>query len=81
MKLIYTLAVAAMIAVAMPSTSFGASSAAPAAAPEVKLPYTFICPHCDMKITVKSKDEWAKSCTPCPCGTTNLGCYKAIKKK
>jgi hypothetical protein len=43
--------------------------------PDVKLPFTFTCPHCSMKITIKTKDDWKKDCPDCACGVNNLGCY------
>jgi hypothetical protein len=53
--------------------------------PDVKLPFTFTCPHCSMKITIKTKDDWTKDCPDCACGVNNLGCYydslKTKKKK
>jgi hypothetical protein len=49
-------------------------------APDVTLPYTFTCPHCGMKITIKTAADWNKSCQTCACGKTNLGCYNDIKK-
>jgi hypothetical protein len=84
MKLIYTLAVAAVLAFAMPSTFYAVPAATAATStqtiPDVKYPFTFVCAHCGIKITLKSKDDWSKPCAACPCGTTNLGCYKPGKK-
>lgn len=56
------------------------NSAAAKAPPSVTLPYTFECPHCNMKITVKTLADWKKDCQTCACGTTNLGCYHEKKK-
>ena len=55
-------------------------SAAPKLPPIVSLPYTFECPHCNMKITIKTPADWKKDCLTCACGTTNLGCYHEKKK-
>lgn len=87
MKTLHILAIAVVLASGMPAiSSFADAPSQPAASadakiPDVKYPFTFVCPHCNMKITVKSKEDWFKHCGPCPCGTNNLGCYKAIKKK
>lgn len=51
----------------------------PPAASDIKYPYTFICEHCHMKITVKNADELKKECQGCPCGMTNEKCMP--KKK
>ena len=48
--------------------------------PAVALPYTFICPHCGIKITIKTAADWNKDCNSCACGKTNLGCYFEKKK-
>ena len=58
-------------------TPMSASSKVP---PTVSLPYTFECPHCNMKITIKTPADWKKDCLTCACGTTNLGCYREKKK-
>ncbi len=50
------------------------------ALPDVKLPFTFNCQHCQMKITITTAADWSKSCGPCACGVTNLECYKPPKK-
>jgi len=47
--------------------------------PDVTYPFTFECQHCSMKITIKTKDDWNKTCNPCACGVTNLDCYKPAK--
>jgi len=47
--------------------------------PDVTYPYTFVCVHCGIKITVKSKADWMKPCPVCPCGTTTLGCLPKAK--
>ena len=49
------------------------------AIPDVTYPFTFKCDHCGMTITVKSKDDWMKSCEQCACGASNLDCYKPKK--
>jgi hypothetical protein len=43
--------------------------------PDVKYPFSFACPHCTMKITIKTKDDWKKDCPNCACGVNQLGCY------
>ena len=48
--------------------------------PDVKLPFTFNCQHCQMKITIKTAADWSKDCGPCACGVSNLECYKQPKK-
>ncbi len=54
--------------------------AASQAAPDVPLPFTFTCPHCSMKITIKTAADWNKDCLTCACGVSNLGCYHEKKK-
>lgn len=49
------------------------------ALPDVKLPFTFTCQHCGLKITIKTVADWSKDCSMCACGVTNLGCYKPPK--
>jgi len=51
------------------------------AIPDVTYPYTFVCAHCGIKITVKTKDDWLKPCPVCPCSTTTLACLPKAKKK
>ena len=46
----------------------------PNAPPDVTYPYTFICVHCGMKMTVKSKADWKKSCDQCACGMAFTDC-------
>ena len=65
--------------VCTPDTKAAASKTSKAI-PDVKLPFTFNCQHCQMKITIKTADDWSKSCGPCACGVTNLECYKEPKK-
>ena len=70
------------------SPSYAESTKAPAkdakaaktAAPDVVLPYTFVCPDCGMKITIKTPADWNKDCLTCACNKTNLGCYHDKKK-
>jgi len=57
-----------------------APAAASQAAPNFPLPYTFTCPHCSMKITIKTPADWNKDCLTCACGVSNLGCYHEKKK-
>jgi hypothetical protein len=56
------------------------AKAASQTAPDVTLPYTFKCPHCSMKITIKTPADWNKDCLTCACGVSNLGCYNETKK-
>lgn len=78
-SILAALVLAFAVAAAVPAYADTAAKAQPQA-PAVKLPYTFVCPHCGMKITIKTEADWFKSCMPCPCGTNNLGCYNALKK-
>jgi len=89
MKKLFT---AAMVVLAITSMTGGAASAknkkcepstktaTTATIPDVTLPFTFVCQHCAMKITIKTKEDWSKSCGPCACGVSNLECYKQPKK-
>lgn len=56
-----------------------AKSGAAQTAPVVTLPYSFICPHCGLKITIKTASDWNKDCATCACDKTNLGCYHEKK--
>jgi len=47
---------------------------------DVALPATFNCQHCGMTMTVKTKDDWKKSCEACACGSSNTECYTEKKK-
>jgi hypothetical protein len=51
------------------------------AIPDVTYPFTFVCTHCGMKITIKSAADWNKPCLPCACGLKNIQCYKPSTKK
>ena len=48
--------------------------------PSVTLPYTFVCPDCGLKITIKAQADWKKDCPVCACGKTSLSCYHDRKK-
>lgn len=80
------LAVAATLIGGMAPTYAGPVASSPKAAkskteaPKVTLPFTFTCPHCSMKITVKTPADWNKDCLTCACGVSNLGCYNETKK-
>jgi hypothetical protein len=65
---------------AQPTASSGLASSTTAAKPapkipNVKLPCTFVCKHCGIKITVKTAADWLKPCPACPCGTSIAECY------
>ena len=42
--------------------------------PTVPLPYTFVCSHCGMKITIKTQSDWTKPCQMCACGVPAYQC-------
>jgi hypothetical protein len=88
--------IATSVLVALTAAAFGDTKPAPSspaspppakaakakpALPDVTLPYTFECPHCGMKIVIKTVDDWNKGCYACACGETNLGCYNDSHKK
>ncbi len=86
LTLLIVLALAPMTvaAYAAPNVSNGNDKTGPSAKPglpNVQLPYTFTCPHCNMKITIKTQADWTKDCFMCACGETNLGCYNDSQKK
>lgn len=96
MKTLRTTMIAALLAAtlgACGSMAFADTSATPAPAakasdsklapiPDVKYPYTFVCAHCGIKITVNAKEDWTKPCAVCPCCVTNQACLpKPAKKK
>lgn len=41
----------------------------------IKLPITFVCKHCGIKMTIKTQADWLKPCPACPCGTAAWQCY------
>ena len=67
------------LSAAAPASSTKTAKAA-LVAPDVKLPYSFTCPDCGMKITIKTPADWNKDCLTCACNKTNLGCYHDKKK-
>lgn len=66
----------------------GAAFASDAArtTPSVKLPYSFTCIHCKLKMTIKTAADWEKPCWVCPCKAKAVDCQpkasppKAAKK-
>ena len=46
-----------------------------------KLPVTYVCKHCNIKMTVKNQADYKKKCWVCPCKTTALACKPDDKKK
>jgi hypothetical protein len=83
-SLVAALLVAACLSVAsVAQTTPMAASTTKAVAhtkiPNVKLPYTFVCKHCGLKITVKTAADWLKPCPVCPCGTLTVDCLPTKK--
>jgi len=71
-------------AFAAPNVGNGTTKTGPSAKPglpDMQLPFTFTCPHCNMKITIKTQADWTKDCFMCACGETNLNCYNDSLKK
>ena len=62
-----------------PSTAKAATTAPSPSATDVTYPYTFVCVHCGMKMTIKSKADWGKGCNACACGMKSSDCLP--KKK
>ena len=50
-------------------------AAVPASIAAIKLPCTFTCKHCGIKMTIKTPADWLKPCPACPCGTAAWQCY------
>lgn len=46
-----------------------------------KLPVTYVCKHCKIKMTVKTQADYKKKCWVCPCKTTALACKPDAGKK
>ncbi len=62
-----------------PNDSMKPSKKLPAI-PDVKYPYTFICDHCGIKVTVKSPADWMKPCPACECSVHTIDCLPKPKK-
>ncbi len=74
-----TLALTASYAGPVPPGKAAKSAKTTPALPSVTLPYTFVCPDCGLKITIKTAADWKKDCPVCACGKTSLSCYHDIK--
>jgi hypothetical protein len=48
--------------------------------PSNPLPYTFVCKHCMIKMTVKATEDWKKECWVCPCKVPTVECLPTAKK-
>lgn len=61
-------------AASMPAQSPDVTSLPPQIA-KIKLPVTFVCKHCGIKMTIKATADWLKPCPVCPCATQAWKCY------
>ncbi|HLV79516.1 MAG TPA: hypothetical protein VKT32_04515 [Chthonomonadaceae bacterium] len=52
----------------LPASAQGTKKPAP------KLPATFVCRHCKIKMTVKKAADWNKTCWVCPCKVKAKAC-------
>ena len=68
------------VATSMSSMHMQAVDAVPPSISAIKLPVTFVCKHCGIKMTIKTPADWLKPCPACPCGTASWQCYPSKGK-
>ncbi|HZT44372.1 MAG TPA: hypothetical protein VFA07_19560 [Chthonomonadaceae bacterium] len=64
----------ALSALAVLASGIVPASAQGSKKPAPKLPVTFVCKHCKIKMTVKTAADWNKKCWVCPCKVKAKAC-------
>jgi hypothetical protein len=77
-RMVKAVTVAALVALTVVVS--GPASAGPKSV-KVKLPATFACKHCKMKLSVKKAADWKSTCNVCPCKQTKAACFPGDKPK